>query len=60
MIGSQRGSCRRSRPLRRRWWPRARARARALALTGPDGLLKLFTKNVAETTPGEESSESDT
>ncbi|TVT12458.1 IS256 family transposase, partial [Amycolatopsis acidiphila] len=27
----------------------AEARARGLALTGPDGLLKLFTKNVLET-----------
>src|SRR3954447_18960868 len=27
----------------------AEAKARGLALTGPDGLLKLFTKNVLET-----------
>jgi putative transposase len=27
----------------------AEARARGLALTGPNGLLKLFTKNVVET-----------
>jgi putative transposase len=35
----------------------ADARARGLALTGPDGLLKLFTKNVLETALGEEMTE---
>src|SRR5690242_21630376 len=35
----------------------AEARARGLALTGPDGLLKLFTKNVLETALGEEMTE---
>ncbi len=30
------------------------ARARGLALTGPDGLLKLFTKNVLEAALNEE------
>jgi putative transposase len=35
----------------------AEAKARGLALTGPDGLLKLFTKNVLETALGEEMSE---
>ncbi|WP_226367082.1 IS256 family transposase [Pseudonocardia sp. ICBG162] len=33
------------------------ARARGLELTGPDGLLKLFTKNVLETALGEEMTE---
>src|ERR1051326_2659507 len=32
----------------------AEAKARGLALTGPDGLLKLFTKNVLETALNEE------
>jgi transposase-like protein len=32
----------------------AEARARGLALTGPNGLLKLFTKNVVETALNEE------
>jgi putative transposase len=32
----------------------AEARARGLGLTGPSGLLKLFTKNVLETALGEE------
>src|SRR3954447_6062070 len=32
----------------------AEARARGLALTGPDGLLRLFTKNVLETALNEE------
>jgi putative transposase len=35
----------------------AEARARGLALTGPDGLLKLFTKNVVETALHEEMTE---
>jgi putative transposase len=35
----------------------AEAKAQGLALTGPDGLLKLFTKNVLETALGEEMSE---
>jgi transposase-like protein len=35
----------------------ARAREQGLALTGPDGLLKLFTKNVLETALGEEIAE---
>jgi putative transposase len=35
----------------------AEAKARGLALTGPDGLLKLFTKNVLETALGEEMTE---
>jgi putative transposase len=35
----------------------AQARARGLALTGPDGLLKLFTKNVLETALNEEMTE---
>src|SRR5213078_95514 len=35
----------------------AEARARGLALTGPDGLLKLFTKNVLETALNEEMTE---
>lgn len=35
----------------------ADARARGLELTGPDGLLKLFTKNVLETALGEEMTE---
>jgi putative transposase len=35
----------------------AEARARGLALTGPDGLLKLFTKNVLETALREELTE---
>src|SRR5438045_6349868 len=35
----------------------AEARARGLALTGPDGLLKLFTKNVLETALNEEIAE---
>jgi hypothetical protein len=35
----------------------AEAKARRLALTGPDGLLKLFTKNVLETALGEEMTE---
>ncbi|MEQ7011412.1 IS256 family transposase [Actinopolymorpha sp. B17G11] len=35
----------------------AQARERGLALTGPDGLLKLFTKNVLETALGEEMTE---
>lgn len=35
----------------------AEAKARGLALTGPDGLLKLFTKNVLETALNEEMSE---
>jgi putative transposase len=35
----------------------AEARQRGLALTGPDGLLKLFTKNVLETALGEEMTE---
>lgn len=32
----------------------ADAKARGLALTGPDGLLKVFTKNVLETALNEE------
>jgi putative transposase len=35
----------------------AEARARGLALTGPDGLLKLFTRNVLETALNEEITE---
>src|SRR3978361_343783 len=35
----------------------AEARQRGLALTGPDGLLKLFTKNVLETALNEEITE---
>jgi putative transposase len=35
----------------------AEARERGLALTGPDGLLKLFTKNVLETALNEEVTE---
>jgi putative transposase len=35
----------------------AEAKARGLALTGPDGLLKLFTKNVLETVLNEEMTE---
>ena len=35
----------------------AEAKARGLALTGPDGLLKLFTKNVLETALNEEMAE---
>jgi putative transposase len=35
----------------------AEAKARGLALTGPDGLLKLFTKTVLETALGEEMTE---
>src|SRR5690349_10178227 len=35
----------------------AEARQRGLALTGPDGLLKLFTKNVLETALNEEMTE---
>lgn len=35
----------------------AEAKARGLALTGPDGLLKLFTKNVLETAMNEEMTE---
>jgi putative transposase len=35
----------------------AEAKVRGLALTGPDGLLKLFTKNVLETALGEEMTE---
>jgi hypothetical protein len=35
----------------------AEARARGLELTGPDGLLKLFTKNVLETALNEELTE---
>ena len=35
----------------------ADARARGLELTGPDGLLKLFTKNVLETALNEEMTE---
>lgn len=35
----------------------AEAKARGLALTGPGGLLKLFTKNVLETALGEEMTE---
>jgi putative transposase len=35
----------------------AEAKARGLALTGPDGLLKLFTKNVLETALAEEMTE---
>jgi putative transposase len=35
----------------------AEARQRGLALTGPDGLLKLFTKNVVETALNEEMTE---
>src|SRR5437764_6827952 len=35
----------------------AEAKARRLALTGPDGLLKLFTKNVLETALNEEMTE---
>jgi transposase-like protein len=35
----------------------AAAKARGLALTGPDGLLKLFTKNVLETALNEEMTE---
>ena len=35
----------------------AEAKARGLALTGPDGLLKLFTKNVLETALAEEVTE---
>jgi putative transposase len=35
----------------------AEAKARGLELTGPDGLLKLFTKNVLETALNEEMTE---
>ena len=35
----------------------AEARARGLELTGPNGLLKLFTKNVLETALNEEMTE---
>src|SRR6195952_1016119 len=35
----------------------AEARQRGLALTGPDGLLKIFTKNVLETALNEELTE---
>src|SRR5437763_12359231 len=35
----------------------AEAKARGLALTGPDGLLKLFTRNVLETALNEEMTE---
>jgi len=35
----------------------AEAKARGLELTGPNGLLKLFTKNVLETTLNEEMTE---
>ncbi len=35
----------------------AEAKARGLALTGPDGLLKLFTRNVLETALDEEMTE---
>jgi putative transposase len=35
----------------------AEARQRGLELTGPDGLLKLFTKNVLQTTLNEEIAE---
>ncbi|WP_037077530.1 transposase, partial [Pseudonocardia spinosispora] len=35
----------------------AEAKARGLALTGPDGLLKLFTKNVLEAALDEEMTE---
>jgi putative transposase len=35
----------------------AEARERGLELTGPDGLLKLFTKNVLETALNEEMTE---
>ncbi|GAB2994139.1 hypothetical protein GCM10017788_80340 [Amycolatopsis acidiphila] len=35
----------------------AEAKARGLALTGPDGLLKLFSKNVLETALNEEMTE---
>jgi transposase-like protein len=35
----------------------AEAKARGLALTGPEGLLKLFTKNVLETALNEEMTE---
>ena len=35
----------------------AEAKARGLALTGPDGLLKLFAKNVLETALNEEMTE---
>ena len=35
----------------------AEARARGLELTGPNGLLKLFTKNVLETALNEELTE---
>ncbi|HYN92635.1 MAG TPA: transposase [Pilimelia sp.] len=35
----------------------AEARARGLELTGPNGLLKLFTKNVLETALNEETTE---
>jgi putative transposase len=35
----------------------AEARQRGLELTGPDGLLKLFTKNVLETALNEELTE---
>ena len=35
----------------------AQARERGLALTGPDGLLKLFTKNVLETALSKEMTE---
>src|SRR3954465_11759378 len=35
----------------------AEAKARGLALTGPDGLLKVFTKNVLETALAEEMTE---
>ena len=35
----------------------AEAKARGLELTGPNGLLKLFTKNVLETALGEEPTE---
>ena len=35
----------------------AEARQRGLELTGPDGLLKLFTKNVLETALNEEITE---
>jgi transposase-like protein len=51
----QGGGSRRSRPPRRRWWPRPRQRG--LELTCPDGLLKLFTKNVLETALNEEITE---
>jgi putative transposase len=38
-------------------WMVAQAKERGLALTGPDGLLKLFTKNVLETALNEEMTE---